>query len=136
MGAPYVTTQKLRFCDTDQLGHINNAVYSEMLEAGRAELMAIAGFLAPTGPWGVVIVRLEVDFLREMTWPADVRIETAIVALGTKSVRMRQRVISADLICARAATVLVVMDNATRQGLPLTEAWRATLSQWLVEDFA
>jgi acyl-CoA thioesterase FadM len=38
VGSPFVTTQRLRFCDTDAAGHVNNAVYAMMCEAGRAEL--------------------------------------------------------------------------------------------------
>lgn len=135
MGTPYVTTQQLRFCDTDQLGHVNNAVYAVMLEAGRAELMQRAGFLDPTGPVGVVIVRLEIDFLREMNWPAEVRIETAIVAFGTKSIRMRQRITLGADTTARAATVIAILDKTTRKAMPLTPAWREALSPWLVADF-
>lgn len=135
MSAPYFTTQRLRFCDTDQLGHVNNAVYAVMLEAGRAEMMELAGFLRPDGPWGVVIVRLEVDFIREMNWPAEVAIETAIAGFGTKSIRVRQRIRIGDTVTARAATVLAVMDRETRKALPLTEAWRATLAQFHVADF-
>ena len=42
MPAPFVTTQKLRFCDTDRLGHVNNAVYAVMYEAGRGVPMDVA----------------------------------------------------------------------------------------------
>ena len=70
MAAPFVTLQKLRFCDTDKLGHVNNAVYATMFEAGRAEMLEQAGLLAPSADRAVVIVRLEIDFLREMNWPA------------------------------------------------------------------
>ena len=52
MGEVFVTTQKLRFCDTDRLGHVNNAVYSVMCEAGRSELMQAAGLLEPGSGMG------------------------------------------------------------------------------------
>ena len=87
MGEVFVSTQKLRFCDTDRLGHVNNAVYSVMCEAGRSELMQAAGLLEPGSGHGVVIARLELDFLREMNWPGEIRIETRSTGSGRKACR-------------------------------------------------
>ncbi len=36
---PVVTTDKLRYCDTDRQGHVNNAVFLTFLETGRVELL-------------------------------------------------------------------------------------------------
>jgi acyl-CoA thioester hydrolase len=135
MGAPMITTQKLRFCDTDQLGHVNNAVYSVLLEAGRVEMVHAAGLLDPRAGFAVVIARLELDYLREMNWPGEVRIETAVHRLGNKSFHVRQRLVLGGEITAKAHTVLAVMDMNTRKALPLREDWRAALEQWLVPEF-
>ncbi len=135
MGAPRITTEKLRFNDTDMLGHINNAIYSVILEAGRVELVREAGILKPEAGHGVVIARLELDFLREMNWPGDVRCETVIHKLGNKSFHLRQHLIYENEITARAHTVLAAFDMTTRKAMPLTEAWRATLDQWFVPEF-
>ena len=132
MGAPYVTTQTLRFCDTDALGHVNNAVYAVMYEAGRAELVARAGFLAPGGQTGVVIARLEIDFLREMNWPGVVTIESSIARIGTKSIHVRQTLTSAGVLTSRGVSVLAIIDTTTRRARPIEDAWRAELNQWLV----
>jgi acyl-CoA thioester hydrolase len=135
MGAAFVTTQKLRFCDTDQLGHVNNAVYAVMYEAGRAELMQEASLLSADGGFGVVIARLELDFLREMNWPGEVRIETAVHRIGTRSLHLHQRLVLGGELVSRAASVLAVIDTTTRRALPITDAWRATLTQWMVPEF-
>jgi acyl-CoA thioester hydrolase len=134
VGSAFITTQKLRFCDTDQLGHVNNAVYAVMYEAGRAEMMAAAGLLPPDGRIGVVIARLELDFLREMNWPGEVRIETSVHRIGTKSLHLRQSLLVAGELVSRAASVLAVIDTATRRALPITDEWRATLEQWSVPE--
>lgn len=135
MAAPYVTTQKLRFCDTDSLGHVNNAVYAVMLEAGRAEMVQQAGLLIPQARFGVVIARLELDFLREMTWPGEIRIESAFHALDGRRMHMRQRLYQSETLVARAASTIAVIDTTTRRAVPLTEAWLAALRQWLVPEF-
>ena len=135
MGAVFVTTQKLRFCDTDRLGHVNNAVYSVMCEAGRSELMAEAGLLDPGAGHAVVIARLELDFLREMNWPGDIRIETAIHRIGQKSVQVRQHVHQGDTLVAKATSILAVIDTTRRRAVPITDEWRSALERWLVPEF-
>ncbi len=135
MGEVFVSTQKLRFCDTDRLGHVNNCVYSAMCEAGRSELMREAGLLEAGGGHAVVIARLELDFLREMNWPGDIRIETAIHRIGQKSVQVRQHVHQGDTLVAKATSILAVIDTAKRRAVPIADEWRETLERWLVPEF-
>jgi acyl-CoA thioester hydrolase len=134
VGVPHVTTQKLRFCDTDALGHINNAVYSVMLEAGRVDLFAGTGLLDRNSPHALVIARLELDFLREMNWPGEVRIESLVTEIGAKAIRMRQTLHANGTLSARARNVLAVIDISTRRSVPITENWRAALEPWLVPE--
>ena len=135
MATPRITVEKLRFNDTDLLGHINNAVYTVILEAGRVELVREAGLLNPAAGHGVVIARLELDFLREMNWPGEVRCETAVHKLGNKSFHLRQHLIHNGEIAARAQTILAAFDMTTRRAMPLTEEWRTTLNKWFMPEF-
>lgn len=132
MPAPHTTTQILRFCDTDALGHINNAVYAVMLEAGRSELAREAGLLDPEAGHTVVLVRLELDFLREMTWPGEVTIETWVSRIGNKSANLEQRILQAGVETGRAKTVIALMSTTTRRAIPFTEELRAALAPWLL----
>ena len=136
MTAPHITRQILRFCDTDALGHVNNAVYAVMLEAGRSELVLAAGLLDPAAGHSVVLVRLELDFLREMTWPGEVTIETWVSHIGNKSARLSQRVLAGTAPSARASTVIAMLSTATRRAIPFTAAWRAALAPWTIPDAA
>lgn len=129
---PHVTTHRLRFNDTDGLGHVNNAVFAVMLEQGRSELAAEAGL--PIGAAeSVVIVRLELDFVSEMSWPGAVRIETEVSRLGNRSFTLRQRLVCDGVVCGKALTVLVVMNRAARKAVSI-EPWRPALSRWLAAD--
>lgn len=127
----HTTTHRLRFNDTDRLGHVNNAVFAVMLEQGRSELAVEAGLPIESQGAALVIVRLELEFLREMAWPGAVTVETEVARLGNRSFTLRQRLVSAGELCARAVTVLVVMDRAARRALPLEAAWRDSLTRWL-----
>lgn len=133
--ALYTTAHRLRFNDTDKLGHVNNAVFAVMLEQGRSELMIEAGLPMGTGEQAVVIVRMELDFLAEMIWPGDVTIETWVTRLGGRSFQLGQRLLQDGTPTGRALTVMVVMDRAARRAVPI-EAWRDSLSRWLVPETA
>ncbi len=127
-----MTTHRLRFNDTDRLGHVNNAVFAVMLEQGRSELAALAGLPMEAASRALVIVRLELDFAHEMNWPGDVRIETEVLRVGGRSFTLRQALVQDAAICARAQTVLVVLDRAAGRAAPM-DPWRETLMRWAAE---
>jgi len=124
------TTHRLRFNDTDRLGHVNNAVFAVMLEQGRSELAVEAGLPIESSTAALVIVRLELDFLREMAWPGAVTVETEVARLGDRSFTLHQRLVLEGELCAHATTILVVMDRAVRRAVPLEGAWRDSLARW------
>ena len=130
------TTQRLRFCDNDAIGHVNNAVYAALFEAGRVELFAEAGLMSGHSGLAPVLARLEIDFKRELSWPGDVLIETAVARFGTKSFRLQQRLSGGGTLAAEAATVLVLIDRATRRSVAFDGATRERLARWALPDAA
>lgn len=128
----FATTHKLRFSDTDAAGHVNNAIYATMAEAGRTDLMVAAGMYKSAEKFAMVIVRLELDFKREMTWPGDVLIETAVSRIGGKSIHMRQVIASDGIDRAECVSVLAAIDRETRRAIPLDETWHARFAPWLL----
>ncbi|WP_068414492.1 thioesterase family protein [Labrenzia sp. OB1] len=122
---PLRTSDKLRYCDTDRQGHVNNAVFSTFLETGRVDLLYREG-LAGEGA-AFVIARLELDFLAEINWPGDVEIGTAVSEVGRSSFRLFQCVFQDGIPVARAVTVAVQMNEATRKSQPLSETARQRL---------
>jgi acyl-CoA thioester hydrolase len=128
----FSTTHKLRFNDCDLAGHVNNAVYATMSEAGRTDLMLAAGLHMAHESFAMVIVRLEIDFKREMTWPGDVLIETAVSRIGGKSIHMRQVIGSNGVEAAHAVSILAVIDRQTRRAIPLDESWHVRFAPWIL----
>ena len=124
------TIHRLRFSDNDSVGHVNNAVYAVMFEAGRTELMDAAGVFLRGGPLAAVIVRLEIDFKREMSWPGDVTVESAVDHFGAKSVHIRQRVLFQGQLAAEGVSVLVLIDRESRRSVPLDDAIRGHFAPW------
>ncbi|QZP08173.1 thioesterase family protein [Caenibius sp. WL] len=125
---PLRTSNKLRYADTDRQGHVNNAVFVTLLEAGRVEL--IYNPAAPlAGPGSAfVIARLELDFRAEIVWPGEVDIGTCVASVGRSSFRLEQALFQDKQCVATATTVIVQMDEATRRSQPLTADAVARLS--------
>jgi acyl-CoA thioester hydrolase len=123
----FVESEKLRFSDTDMIGHVNNVAFAALLESGRT---AFGHFhLFPHMPDGylVVMARVEIDYRRELHWPAVVDIGTRIVAVGNSSYAMGQGVFKGDVCVATGRTTLVMIDRATRRSARLPDAYRALL---------
>ena len=62
MGEVFVTTQKLRFCDTDKLGHVNNVAYLRWVQdVAVAHWRTVASAAEQARLWWIV-VRHEIDY--------------------------------------------------------------------------
>lgn len=118
---------KLRYGDTDRQGHVNNAVFATFFETGRVELL-LAGdrpLLAPGT--SLVLARLEVDLVAEILWPGTVEIGSAVGRIGRSSIALEQALFQNGRYCARATSVVVLVDDATRRSTALPVEMIATL---------
>lgn len=119
----------IRFSDQDSLGHVNNAVYVTWLEAGRVEF--IEQFLPPGGPVDMVLVHMELDFLRETRFPGEVLIGGRLTRIGNTSIDSEWAVFRDDTCLARASCVNVFFDVARRRATRPPAAARAWLEREL-----
>jgi acyl-CoA thioester hydrolase len=123
------THDKLRFADTDRLGHINNAVFSVFLETGRVSLLYNPERpLAPPGT-DFVIARLELDFRAELYYPGTVDIGTGILSIGRNSFNVAQGLFENDRCVATANSVLVLISRETRRSVALPQELRDRLAE-------
>lgn len=122
---PLVTEVTLRYSDLDPLGHLNNAVYATLFEAGRVHAADEAlGPLLPGGT-GFVLARIEIDFKAEGGFPGTARVETTIDRVGRASLDFGQRVLLDGAVLATARCVCVLIDLATRRPTPFPDTIRA-----------
>lgn len=121
---PARSHDKLRYGDTDRQGHVNNAVFSTLLETGRVEILR-DGSLDTGEDREWVIARLTLDFVGELTWPGRVDIGTGVRRVGTSSVTMAQALFQDGRLVAHAETVIVQTDPSTRRSAPLDDRARA-----------
>ncbi|RXT57603.1 thioesterase [Bosea sp. Tri-44] len=124
---PLRAQDKLRYGDTDRQGHINNAVFSTLLETGRVELIYDPDHPLAEPGTAFVIARLEVDFRAELLWPGEVESGMRVASVGRSSVRLEQAIFQAGRCAASAITVIVQVDEATRKSRPFSDAVRERL---------
>ncbi|MDC7228533.1 MAG: thioesterase family protein [Spirochaetales bacterium] len=118
---PLKTTEKIRYRDTDRQGHVNNAVFSTFLEAGRVELLYNSGEHLTSPGSSFVIASLKLDFLNEINWPGEIEIGTVVKKIGRSSITLEQGLFQHAKYIAQAETVIVQMNNKTRKSKPLND---------------
>ena len=129
---PHRAAETIRFGDLDPQGHVNQAVFLTYFESGRVGM-----FRDPDLGIGVpgityVMVRMEVDYIKELHWPGNLEIGTGVAEFGRSSFKAAQ-VIFHDGVCGAAGlATLVCMDLKTRKATPLPQAAIERLSQWRI----
>jgi acyl-CoA thioester hydrolase len=121
------TPVTLRYGDTDALGHVNNAVFSTLLEQGR--VTALFNGMDALGEPGTtfVIASVKLDFLAEMNFPGTVKVGTRINSFGRTSVKVGQAIFLNDKCCAVSEEVMVLIDLETRKPVPVSPDTRARI---------
>jgi acyl-CoA thioester hydrolase len=121
------TELQLRHRDLDALGHVNQAVFHELLEEVRGAFFRAT---LPDLPFtGYVLAHVELDYKRE------VRIEDRYVVgecrlaeLGRSRVELENRLMLPDgTVAVEGRAVLVAWDEQARRSRELTESERAAL---------
>ena len=93
---PVHTLEKLRYADTDRQGHVNNAVFGTLVEAGRVTFLYDPK--RPLTPPGTqfVIAELTIRFLSELNWPGEVTVGTGVARIGNGSFVLDQVIDKGD----------------------------------------
>jgi len=116
----------LRWRDMDMLGHLNQAVYHELLEEGRAALFASLGGM----PFPFVLVRVELDYRHEVRRDhGTVEVVVRIERVGGKSITLAHDIVLPDgAVAASGRSVLVAWDPQARGSRELSDDERAALT--------
>lgn len=124
---------KLRFSDTDMVGHVNNTNFSVFCETGRVAFnrQVVFGEL-DRATHLFLVARVAINMRGEIHFPGQVDIGTGVAAIGRSSFTLGQGLFVEDRNVGTAEGVLVLVDRATRKAMPLPEVLRQSLTQWLL----
>jgi acyl-CoA thioester hydrolase len=127
--APHEHLVQLRWSDPDSLGHVNHARALSLLEDARLAMADEA-----PGDVGLILARLEVDYLRQLYYRTGERlcVRSVVARLGAKSFTVRQELIHDDAVAIRADVVMVLFDFATDTSRVMTDQERQFWSRYQV----
>ncbi|GLG83353.1 acyl-CoA thioesterase [Acinetobacter calcoaceticus] len=131
---PIVTSDKLRYSDTDRQGHINNALFSTFLETGRVELIYNPTIVIKPHDAEFVIANLTIKYIHEILWPGTVEIGTVVKKIGNSSLIFEQGIFQNKQLCASAETVIVQVNVETRKAMPLNSETIEGLKRYLKSE--
>lgn len=119
------------FYETDAIGHINNTVVPMWFEKTRMPLFKV--FTPDLDPekWNLILVKIEVDYLNQISYKAPVMIKTGINKIGNSSFVVQQEASQNDKRCARGLTTMVHFDYSKNKSQPLKSKARHALEQYL-----
>lgn len=118
---------KLRYGDTDRQGHVNNAVFATFFETGRVEMILAEDAPLTEAGQSFVLARIEIDLVAEILWPGTVDIGSAIGRIGRSSIGIEQALFQNGKLCAKATSVVVLVDDTTHRSTPFSATALARL---------
>lgn len=130
----------VRWGDMDAFGHVNNTVYFRYIESARVAWLEQLEGIPKSATQGPVIASANMDFLRQITYPATLEVSTYVGAPGRSSLEVTHeiRVLDADgqpgAVHARGGAKVVWLDFTTGKSTPLPEELRAQLAQAAAEQ--
>ncbi|MEM6843823.1 MAG: thioesterase family protein [Bacteroidota bacterium] len=116
-----------RFSETDALGHINNTVVPVWFEQARRPVFEL--FTPDLDPekWCLIVARVEIDFVGELHYRADVIVHTFIDRIGNSSFRVAQEVWQQGKVRVKGLATLVHYDYQEQQSKPIPDSIRQQL---------
>ena len=133
-GYPARSYDKLRYGDTDRQGHVNNAVFGTFFETGRVEMILADGAPLTEAGQSFVLARIEIDLVAEILWPGTVEIGSRVTRIGRSSIGIEQALFQNGRLSAKATSVVVLVDDATRRSTPFAPAAVARLEGLMAKE--
>ena len=125
-------TERVRWSDTDMVGHVNNIAFNVFCETGRTHFMRPLFDEDPERRAMFLLARITVNFLGELQWPAIVDIGTGVLAVGRSSLHIGQGLFDGDRCVGRAESVMVMIDDTSHKSSPIPDWARAYLAGFVI----
>lgn len=129
---PVTSPFTVRSYELDSFGHLNHAVFLNYFEQARFDALDACGWpirrVLERG-WAVYVVRLEVDYLAEVLWGDDVRVETWVSSVRRSSMILEQVMTRKDGTIAARARVTGVWVGENRRPVKMPDELRRGLAR-------
>ena len=126
----YATPLTPQVADTNIARHIDSIAYPLWFDRARTRLYREMNPSLDFTAHGLVIVKTEVTYLREVNVDDELEIRTWVSLIGTKSFEVSQELWRQNERCAEGKTILVSFDFSVHKSEPLTDAYRDVLEKY------
>jgi len=127
---------KVRFSETDALGHINNTSYFIYLEEARIRFMESLGYKMDIQNWNFILASTKCDFISQGYFGQELSIKTYVTKIGTKSFQLEHDLIAVQTneLIARGNAIMVFFDFEKQKSEPIPEMLKEELRNYLVHS--
>jgi len=122
---------QIRFCDTDMLGHVNNANYLSYMEMARVSYF---NEVMPKLDWsgqGIILAKAEISYKAPLFLEDRLVVHTGVEQISGKSFMMRYRFMksteSGEMLAAEGSTLMVCYDYRENHSIPVPEFWKKAI---------
>ncbi|MGG1878328.1 thioesterase family protein [Paenibacillus cisolokensis] len=121
---------KIRYCETDILGHVNNTSYFMYFEQGRIEYfenLELTDELFSKQQVSVV-ADLECQYLAQLYLRDPLKLHVKVAEIGRSSMDVHYAVVVNDELKAAGRGTIVLVDTATGKSTPIPETAREKIA--------
>lgn len=115
----------------DTFGHVNNAVYLEILEEARWDWITGGGYglkkIEETGK-GPTIVQITIQFKKELTLHQEIQIISRVTSYKRRIGTIQQVIMAGETLAASAELTIGLFDTHTRRLIAPTNDWLKALA--------
>jgi acyl-CoA thioester hydrolase len=125
----HLTELRVRFGDTDMLGHVNNASYFTYMEEARCDFVQAVGMTDVP----LILASAKVDFRAQTFFGDTLEIETWVTRIGNTSFDVANLMRNAETgtVVFEGVAVIVYFDYEEQKPKPIPENLRKLLEQYL-----
>ena len=127
----FVYTTRIREHQLDSFGHVNNAVYLQLFEEARWELLSEQGYgleVIQETQQGPVILEVQMKFKPELRARDEITIHTQMLSYDKKIGVLRQSMFNKNQeLCCEATFTFALFDMRARRIVEPTGAWKKAL---------
>ncbi|MCM3594486.1 acyl-CoA thioesterase [Metabacillus idriensis] len=126
---------RVRFCETDALGHVNNTSYFIYLEDARVQFFEALGYSMSSGDWPFILARATCDFRGQAYFNEHLIIKTAVLKIGSKSFTVLHEITEQETgrLIAEGEAVIVTFNFKTQATEAMPEHLKEQLKRFAAE---
>ncbi|MEQ6375655.1 thioesterase family protein [Bacillaceae bacterium S4-13-56] len=125
---------KVRFSETDALGHVSNISYFIYLEDARIEFFRKLGANLGMGNWHFIVANVSCDFIQQAHFDDHITIESTVSKIGNTSFHIKHELYTDKGLVARGKAVVVYFDFEAQKPIPVPTEFKKALETYVEKE--